>query len=93
MRGHLNRIAIASEGIAALLLAGCELGPKDTTQTGYRGAGLDQIVDRRKLAKAAAIPPAPYPLPPDGGPKAGESYQNVKVLGAVSKERFDHLMA
>ena len=62
-------------------------------QTGYRGAGLDQIVDRGHVAKASAIPPAPYPLPPDGGPTAGQAYQNVKVLGAVSKDRFDHLMA
>ena len=27
------------------MLGGCDLGHKQTTQTGYRGAGLDQIVD------------------------------------------------
>ncbi|MBJ6122964.1 photosynthetic reaction center cytochrome PufC [Sphingomonas mollis] len=94
MRGHWNSIAVIGGGTAGLLLlAGCEPGAKNVTQTGYRGAGLDQIVDRSSLAKAAAIPAEPYPLPPDGGPTAGESYENVRVLGAVSKERFDHLMA
>jgi photosynthetic reaction center cytochrome c subunit len=90
----LTRTAIAAiGGLGVMLLGGCEPGPKQTSQTGYRGAGLDQIVDVRHMAKAGAIPPAPYPLPPDGGPTAGESYQNLKVLGGVSKERFDHLMA
>ena len=94
MMGYSTRIAIAGgAGATLLLLAGCDLGPKDSVQTGYRGAGLDQIVDRGRVAKAAAIPPAPYALPADGGPTAGQTYQNVKVLGAVSKERFDHLMA
>jgi photosynthetic reaction center cytochrome c subunit len=94
MTAPLVRIAIASAAGAALVtLGGCDLGHKQTTQTGYRGAGLDQIVDLKHIAKASAIPAPPYPLPPDGGPTAGQSYQNVKVLGGVSKERFDHLMA
>ena len=91
MNRILTRAAIA--GVAMLLLGGCEIGPKRTAQTGYRGAGLDQIVDVKHIKEASAIPAPPYPLPPDGGPTAGESYQNLKVLGGVSKERFDHLMA
>ncbi|HVF95250.1 MAG TPA: photosynthetic reaction center cytochrome PufC [Sphingomonas sp.] len=86
-------LAVTGAAAAAMLLGGCELGAKDSTQTGFRGTGLEQIVDRSSIAEAAAIPPPPYPLPPDGGPTAGESYQNVKVLAGVSKERFDHLMA
>jgi photosynthetic reaction center cytochrome c subunit len=93
MSGNWKGVASATGVGAALLLGGCELGPKDSTQTGYRGTGLEQIVDRSNLKAAAVIPPAPYPLPPDGGPTAGETYQNVKVLGAVSTERFNHLMA
>ncbi|MEG3086800.1 photosynthetic reaction center cytochrome PufC [Sphingomonas sp. PB4P5] len=85
-------VTIAAAG-TALLLGGCELGPKQSTQTGFRGTGLEQIVDVSAIQEAAAIPPAPYPLPPDGGPTAGQSYQNVKVLSGLSKERFDHLMA
>jgi len=75
------------------LLSGCDLGHKQTTQNGYRGAGLDQIVDVNRMVKTAAIPPAPYPLPADGGPTAAQTYKNVKVLGGISAERFNHLMA
>ena len=79
--------------VAALALAGCDLGHKESVQTGYRGAGLEQIVDTGRVAKQAAIPASAYPLPPDGGGPASASYQNLKVLGGVSKDRFDHLMA
>lgn len=77
----------------ALTLAGCEFGPKISQQTGYRGAGLDQIVDPDNIKEAAAIPAPPYALPDDTGPRASETYENVKVLGNVSTERFNHLMA
>jgi photosynthetic reaction center cytochrome c subunit len=88
------KIVLASiGGLGIALLGGCEPGPKQSTQVGYRGAGLDQIVDVRHMVKAAAIPAAPYALPADGGPTAGQTYQNVKVLGGVSAERFNHLMA
>ena len=87
----LSKVIAAAAGLLAL--AGCELGPKQTQQTGYRGAGLDQIVDVHHIRKAAAIPPAPYPLPADGGRTAAQAYQNVRVLGNVSEERFNHLMA
>ncbi len=94
MTRSFTRTAIASfAGLALVLLAGCEAGPKQSTQTGYRGTGLNQIVDPDNVIKASAIPPTSYALPPDGGPTAGESYQNVKVLGSLSKDRFDHLMA
>ncbi|WP_442681083.1 photosynthetic reaction center cytochrome PufC [Sphingomonas sp. ASY06-1R] len=88
-----TRAAAAVAGLSFALLGGCDLGPKTSTQTGYRGAGLQQITDVAHSAKTNAIPPAPYPLPPDGGPLASASYTNLKVLGGVSKDRFDHLMA
>ena len=84
---------VAAVAALPLLLAGCELGPKTTQQTGYRGAGLQQIVDVDHVAKAAAIPAPPYPLPPDGGMSATEAYQNVRVLNDLSADRFNHLMA
>jgi photosynthetic reaction center cytochrome c subunit len=78
----------------ALLLAGaCELGPKNVQQTGYRGLGLEQITDPDNVRAQGVIPPTPYALPPDGGPTAAETYQNVQVLGDLSAERFNHLMA
>ncbi len=94
MKRFTQRTAlVAVGGLGLALLAGCEIGPKQSTQTGYRGTGADQIVDVKHAVKTAAIPPEPYPLPPDGGQKAGEAYQNVKVLSGVSTERFNHLMA
>lgn len=90
MSGLLSRTAAI---MVLPALAGCELGPKDSTQTGYRGTGLAQIVDRSSIAAASTIPAQAYPLPPDGGPSAASSYENVPVLGGMSKDRFDHLMA
>ena len=91
----MNRQITTGIGTVAvmMLLAGCEPGEKISTQTGYRGAGLAQIVDRSSIVEAAAIPPEPYALPADGGPTAAQTYQNVQVLGGVSAERFNHLMA
>ncbi len=91
----MSRLARSAAAIALvpLLLAGCELGPKRTQQTGYRGTGLEQIVDVHHIKEAAAIPAPPYPVPPDGGMGATEAYQNVKVLNDLSADRFNHLMA
>lgn len=91
---NAKRMAVpAAAGSIALLLAGCELGPKVSQQTGYRGTGLEQIIDPDNIKEAAAIPAPPYALPDDSGPRASETYQNVQVLGDVSTERFNHLMA
>jgi photosynthetic reaction center cytochrome c subunit len=70
--------------LAPLLLGACELGPKNVQQTGYRGLGLEQITDPDNAQAQAAIPPTPYPLPPDGGPTARETYQNVRCW-AISR--------
>ena len=79
-------------GSALMLLAGCEFGPKKIEQTGYRGTGGAQITAVNRVLPQE-VPAPPYDLPPDGGPLAKETYQNVKVLGNVSTERFNHLMA
>ena len=92
MMGYSKILALA--GLAgAVLLGGCELGHKNTQQTGFRGTGMDQVVDPDHVAKLSAIPAPPYALPDDSGPRASETYKNVKVLGSVSTERFNHLMA
>jgi len=88
----VTRTAIAA--FALLALAGCELGPKQSQQTGYRGAGLEQITDASNAVKAADIPPPPYPLEiAADSPKASASYENVQVLGDLSTDEFNHLMA
>ena len=79
-------------GVLLVALAGCEFGPKAIEQTGYRGTGGDQIIAKKRLI-AQPIPAPPYDLPADGGPTAAQTYQNVKVAGAMSAERFNHLMA
>ncbi|WP_404372879.1 photosynthetic reaction center cytochrome PufC [Sphingomonas sp. MMS24-J45] len=90
------RVATITHGLVAgglvLALAGCEFGPKHIEQTGYRGTGQDQITAKKRLVPQP-VPTPPYALPADGGPTAAQTYQNVKVAGALSAERFNHLMA
>ena len=96
MTRKLHLVALA---LPALALAGCEVGTKIVEQTGPRGAGTFQVAQKRNVvraaAKAGAVPPPPYPLTPDmlQGPRASETYQNVKVLGDLSTEEFNYTMA
>jgi len=86
----------ASTGALALMLGlnGCEFGPKVSNQMGYRGTGVNQIVDRDSIKPQVPIPANVYETPADdSGPRASESYQNVQVLGGVSTDRFNHFMA
>jgi len=79
---------------AAALLSACERPPVETVQRGYRGLGMEQVYNPRTLvAQAAAntLPPTTPPAPADG-PKASETYKNVKVLGDVSAAQFTTLM-
>jgi photosynthetic reaction center cytochrome c subunit len=78
----------------ATLLAGCERPPIDSVQHGYRGTGMVQVYNPRIVDKQAAlntVPESPPQVPADG-PKAGEVYQNVKVLGSLSVGEFTRLM-
>jgi len=85
-------LAPALAGALALTLSGCEFGPKLVSQNGYRGTGLDQVSTVKRRAPQA-VPAPPYELPPADGQRAKEVYQNVQVLGNVSAERFNYLMA
>jgi photosynthetic reaction center cytochrome c subunit len=78
------------------MLSGCERPPIETVQTGYRGTGMEQIYNPRTLIKQASLNQAP--VAPDAasadGPKAGQVYQNVKVLGDLSVGQFNrHMVA
>ena len=86
---------IAALAAASVLLTGCDLGRKVWEQTGYRGTGTDQISDKSLLRDIAAIPPPPYPLDASmlTGEKANVTYKNVKVLGNLTTEEFNHAMA
>ena len=84
--------AIAALSLGTLVLGACELAPKTSAQNGYRGTGMDTV----KVSAAAAaseVPAPPYAMPAAGGESASAAYQNVKVLGDVSRDQFDYTMA
>ena len=68
-----------------------------STQFGFRGTAVGSVTNPRIAASLVAlngIPATPYALDPDnGGERAGHAYQNVKVLGDLSTDQFNHLMA
>jgi photosynthetic reaction center cytochrome c subunit len=84
---------LASAGaLAVLLLSGCERTQSE--QRGYRGLGMLQVsrpADRVALDAVNEVPRA-LKKAADGGPTAAESYQNVQVLGDLSKAEFARLM-
>ncbi len=95
MRNFATKLAGLALLAPALLLAGCEIGTKTVSQAGPRGAGLMQVSDKSSAPKVGVVPDPPYPLTPDmlQGPRASETYQNVKVLGDLSTEEFNYTMA
>jgi photosynthetic reaction center cytochrome c subunit len=84
--------ALALGGL--LLLSACERPPMDSVQHGYRGTGMVQVYNPRLMEtviKDNVVPAAQPPASPDG-PKAGDVYQNVQVLGDLSVGEFTRLM-
>ncbi len=92
MTRHFASLALI---LPTLLLAGCEIGTKTVEQVGPRGSGTDLVVHKASAPKAGAVPAPPYELTADAlqGPRASETYQNVKVLGHLSAEEFNYTMA
>ena len=94
--GLVPAVAIAVGALATLaLIAGFEAPPPAVDQTGYRGTGMQQTDNpQRKAATIAAnAAPAATPVPDAAGPRAGDAYQNVQVLGDLDVGRFTRLMA
>jgi len=79
---------------AGLLLAACERPPVEMVQRGYRGTGMDQVYNPRIAATQVALNAVPEALPPApaDGPTAGQTLQNVKVLGDLSIAEFTRTM-
>jgi photosynthetic reaction center cytochrome c subunit len=80
-------------GLVTLLTA-CERPPMLSSQNGYRGTGMDQVRNPRTVAAIAprhVAPPAPEPVPQDG-PKAGQVFQNLQVLGDLSVPELTRTM-
>jgi photosynthetic reaction center cytochrome c subunit len=82
--------AIACGLIATVLLQGCERPPIKSTQNGYRGTAMVQVVNPRTAAEVASRQtfPAALPAVPDEGPRARELFKNVQVLGDLSAADF-----
>jgi photosynthetic reaction center cytochrome c subunit len=91
MTGHSARFTLAAL-FAALLVSGCQR--TDTEQRGYRGLGMLQVRSPAAVADLAAVNKVPTPLPKakSAGPTAGSEYQNVQVMGDISKAEFARLM-
>jgi photosynthetic reaction center cytochrome c subunit len=82
----------------AALISGCwERPPILTDQRGPRGTAMVELNNPRMVpAQLAAnvAPPSTAPLPAEAqqGPKAGEIYKNVQVLGNLSVGEFTRTM-
>lgn len=81
---------------AAALLAGCEPPPNPSVQRGYRGTGMVHVAHpaNQRATDAVNAPPADSTAvaAPADGPKASETYKNVKVLGDLSVAQFTATM-
>jgi photosynthetic reaction center cytochrome c subunit len=88
------RLPVLAVGVSVLVLAGCERPPMDTVQRGYRGVGMEAVVNPRLLeAKFEKnIPPPPEAPAAPVPAKAADVYQNVQVLGHLSITEFNRLM-
>ncbi|MDO8906726.1 photosynthetic reaction center cytochrome PufC [Hydrogenophaga sp.] len=86
----LKAIALGS----LVLLTACERPPMESVQHGYRGTGMVQVYNPRILEDVVAANQVPAALEPASaeGPKAGQIYQNVQVLGDLSIGEFTRLM-
>ena len=90
----MTKATIRLSGLVALslLLTACwERPPIETTQVGYRGTAMVDVQNPRAPMPEMAYPAAP-PAASADGPRAGEVYQNVQVLGDLSVAEFTRLM-
>ena len=78
--------------LAVPLLISCHR--TQTVQRGYRGQNSVELYSESTLAKLDAINKYPKPLPAANTkpPTAGEAYDNVHVVGDLSKNQFARLM-
>lgn len=77
--------------VSLLVLTACERPPIETTQNGYRGTAMVDVQNPR-AGMGEMDYPAALPAAPGGGPRAGEVYENVQVLGDLSVGEFTRLM-
>ncbi len=92
-RFHTTLLAVL---LGPLLLAGCERPSMETSQTGYRGLAMGQVINPRIAGPVAAAQTLPDPVPaipsPPGGPLAKATFKNVQVLGDLPVGEFTRTM-
>jgi photosynthetic reaction center cytochrome c subunit len=90
--GIVGTVAAALLGIA--MLGEFETPGQVTVQRGFRGVAMETNYNPIQLAKYVAENKVPASLPQvsAAGPKAGQVYKNVQVLGDLSVGQFTRLM-
>jgi len=91
----VNRVPLYIAGVTvAAILGGCEHPPIESVQDGFRGTGMDQMINPRSDAVRAAknVVPEPLPAASADGPLASAVYQNVQVLNDLSVGQFTRVM-
>jgi photosynthetic reaction center cytochrome c subunit len=74
-------------------LSACDLGEKDTIQSGFRGTAMEQVYDMDRVTPAYNAVTIPEVLPPAGASPPGPlPWQNVQVLNDISVAEFNRTM-
>ena len=94
MRAYAIKFLALISVSSVFLLSGCERPPMDSVQHGYRGTGMVEIYNPRTVAALADnnVVPVALPQAPTDGPRAGQVYKNVQVLGGLSAAQLTRLM-
>ena len=87
-----NRTRVLAALVATVVIAGCERPPIDADQVGFRGTAMVTVENPREAKWPVHTVPDPLPAAASAGPKAGEIYQNVQVLGDLSVGEFTRFM-
>jgi photosynthetic reaction center cytochrome c subunit len=89
-------VLFAALALVAAVVLGLAAGyhRTQTVQRGYRGLAMEQRFSESYLRKEDTINKLVKPLPPakTEGPTAAETYENVQVLGDLSKAQFARTM-
>jgi photosynthetic reaction center cytochrome c subunit len=88
--------ALLAALMGTLLLGGCERPSQQTTQTGFRGVAMGQVINPRIAGPIEAAQKLPDPVPaipsPPGSPLAKDTFKNVQVLGDLPAGEFTRTM-
>lgn len=86
-------MTVAALAAATLGLSACDLGKKETIQSGFRGTAMEQAYDMNRVDAAYSQVTIPEVLPPAGASPPGPlPWQNVQVLNDISVAEFNRTM-